>query len=69
MSCDGNRFVCGMKRFDKHKTTTERPVLNDLHNNNEKIARNDSITKSTGSRYFSTTHCSKTANTRYLAHA
>ena len=35
MSCDGNRFVCGMKRFDKHKTT-ERPVLNDLHNNNEK---------------------------------
>ena len=35
MSCDGNRFVCGMKRFDKNKTT-ERPVLNDLHNNNEK---------------------------------
>ncbi len=20
----GNRFVCGMRRFDKHKTTTDR---------------------------------------------
>lgn len=35
MSCDGNRFVCGMRRFDKHKTT-EKPVLNEMHNNNEK---------------------------------
>ena len=35
MSCDGNRFVCGMRRFDKHKTT-EKPVLNEMHNTNEK---------------------------------
>ena len=36
MSCNGNRFVCGMRRFDKHKTVAERPVQQELHNTNEK---------------------------------
>ncbi len=36
MSCNGNRFVCGMRRFDKHKTVAERQVQQELHTVNEK---------------------------------
>jgi hypothetical protein len=37
MSCEGgNRFVCGMKRFQKHSFEPEKPVNVTLHNENEK---------------------------------
>lgn len=34
MSC-GNRFVCGMRRFDKYKISSDRPNNPTLHNENE----------------------------------
>jgi len=34
MSC-GNRFVCGMRRFDKYKVSSDRPNNPILHNENE----------------------------------
>jgi hypothetical protein len=34
MSC-GNRFVCGMRKFDKHKMSSDRPNNMDLHNETE----------------------------------
>jgi hypothetical protein len=34
MSC-GNRFVCGMRRFDKYKISSDRPNNPVLHNENE----------------------------------
>jgi len=34
MSC-GNRFVCGMRRFDKYKISSDRPNNPILHNENE----------------------------------
>jgi hypothetical protein len=34
MSC-GNRFVCGMRRFDKYKTSSDRPNNPTLHNENQ----------------------------------
>lgn len=36
MSCGGNRFSCALKRFDQHKITTDRPVNQLLHDENEK---------------------------------
>lgn len=34
MSC-GNRFVCGMRRFDKYKISSDKPNNPTLHNENE----------------------------------
>ncbi len=34
MSC-GNRFVCGMRRFDKYKISSDRPNNPVLYNENE----------------------------------
>jgi hypothetical protein len=37
MSCGGgNRFQCGITRFDKHKLTADRPVNQQLHDENQK---------------------------------
>lgn len=37
MSCGGgNRFVCGMRRFDKHTFTPDKPSNQELHNDNNK---------------------------------
>lgn len=36
MSCSGTKFVCGMRRFDKHLTANERPQNQQLHNETEK---------------------------------
>lgn len=37
MSCGGgNRFVCGMRRFDKHSFTSDKPSNPELHNDNNK---------------------------------
>jgi len=37
MSCgDGNRFSCGLKRFQAHKFTPDRPANQELHNENQK---------------------------------
>ncbi len=36
MSCNGNRFICGMRRFDKHSTQQDKPTNNELHDNNNK---------------------------------
>ena len=36
MSCNGNRFVCGMRRFDKHITQQDKPSNVELHNDNNK---------------------------------
>ena len=35
MSC-GNKFVCGMRRFDKHRNNTNTPTNPELHNETEK---------------------------------
>ena len=35
MNC-GNRFVCGIKRFDKHKQAINHPTNEVLHNEGEK---------------------------------
>ena len=35
MNC-GNRFVCGIKRFDKHKPTVNHPTNEVLHSEGEK---------------------------------
>jgi hypothetical protein len=36
MSCGGgNRFACGITRFDKHKFTPDKPSNQILHNENE----------------------------------
>ncbi len=32
----GSRFSCGIRRFDKHKDSSERPTNQQLHNENEK---------------------------------
>lgn len=36
MSCGGTKFVCGMRRFDKHSIANERPQNQQLHNETEK---------------------------------
>ena len=36
MSGNGNRFLCGMRRFDKHKIQSTSPDNKELHNENEK---------------------------------
>lgn len=37
MSCGGgNRFVCGMRRFDKHSFAPDKPSNQELHNDNNK---------------------------------
>jgi hypothetical protein len=37
MSCGGgNRFVCGMRRFDKHSFTPDKPTNPELYNDNNK---------------------------------
>ena len=35
MSCGGNRFSCGIRRFEKHKFEPNRPSNQELHNENE----------------------------------
>lgn len=35
MSCGGNRFACGIRRFEKHKFEPNRPSNQELHNENE----------------------------------
>jgi len=35
MSCGGTKFVCGMRRFDKHSVTNDRPQNQQLHNETE----------------------------------
>jgi hypothetical protein len=32
----GNRFSCGIKRFDKHKELSDKPTNQQLHNENQK---------------------------------
>lgn len=35
--CGGNRFMCGMRRFDKHRTDTpDKPSNQQLHDENNK---------------------------------
>jgi hypothetical protein len=36
MSCGGNRFACGITRFDKHKMTADKPTNQALHSDTEK---------------------------------
>jgi len=37
MSCGGgNRFSCGISRFDKHKFTSDKPANQILHDENQK---------------------------------
>ena len=36
MSCNGNRFSCGMRRFDKHTTYDNKPNNIQLHNEADK---------------------------------
>ncbi len=37
MSCgDGNRFSCGMRRFNKHSFTPDKPSNTELYNENQK---------------------------------
>lgn len=36
MSCGGTKFLCGMRRFDKHSVSNERPQNQQLHNETEK---------------------------------
>ena len=36
MSCGGTKFVCGMRRFDKHSVASDRPQNQQLHNETEK---------------------------------
>lgn len=36
MSCGGTKFVCGMRRFDKHFVASDRPQNQQLHNETEK---------------------------------
>jgi hypothetical protein len=36
MSCNGNRFSCGMKRFDKHISYDNTPSNVQLHNESDK---------------------------------
>lgn len=36
MSCGGTKFVCGMRRFDKHSNSNERPQNQQLHSETEK---------------------------------
>lgn len=31
----GNNFVCGMRRFDKHSFTSDKPSNQQLHNENQ----------------------------------
>lgn len=35
MSCGGNRFSCGIRRFQKHTFEPNRPSNQELHNENE----------------------------------
>lgn len=36
MSCGGNRFQCGITRFQKHSFTPDKPSNQELHNENQK---------------------------------
>jgi hypothetical protein len=36
MSCGGNRFQCGITRFQKHSFTPDKPSNVELHNENQK---------------------------------
>jgi len=36
MSSGGTKFVCGMRRFDKHSVANDRPQNQQLHNETEK---------------------------------
>jgi hypothetical protein len=35
MSCGGNRFACGIRRFDKHSFTPDKPINQQLFNENQ----------------------------------
>jgi hypothetical protein len=35
MSCGGNRFQCGITRFQKHSFTSDKPSNPELHNENQ----------------------------------
>lgn len=35
MSCGGNRFSCGIRRYQKHTFEPNRPSNQELHNENE----------------------------------
>jgi len=36
MNYNGNKFICGIRRFDKHTTQNNRPSNQQLHDETEK---------------------------------
>lgn len=63
MSCGGNRFQCGITRFQKHSFTPDKPSNQELHNENQKRLNDLLKAREEIDKQFFTSHPSSTINT------
>ena len=62
MSC-GNRFQCGITRFQKHSFTPDKPSNQELHNENQKRLNDLLKAREDIDKQFFTSHPTSTMNT------
>jgi hypothetical protein len=62
MSC-GNRFQCGITRFQKHSFTPDKPSNQELHNENQKRLNDLLKAREEIDKQFFTSHPTSTMNT------